>query len=123
MGLNEKRHVKKLEDETIPAVKSEIKQIADIDLDIEIKWDGISEDWNALNNIENTLLILPKAFRDICTDDLGKQSVKTGVHKALFVNEKADDVVMSDGVIHIAYNWAWGCWSDESIRRAMEKAL
>ncbi len=123
MGLTEKRHVKKLEEETIPTVKAEVKEIAGIDLEIEIQWDGMSNDNGAISNVENTLLVLPQVFREICVDDLGKKCVRKDVRKALFVNQKADEVTLVNGVVNISCEWSYTCWGDEGIRSGIEKAL
>lgn len=123
MGLNEKRQIKKLEDEIIPGVKAEVKEITGIDLEIEIQWNGMANDSGAITNIENTVRVLPKVFRDICIDDLGKDCVRKDVKKALFTNTKADEVTLQDGVVHIACEWTYSAWGDEGIRAGIEKAL
>ena len=82
MGLNERRKIKELQDETFPGRVKEIQEICGVAIPYEVDWDSLADDADALNFIDNiSCHRLNMALRVICQDDMGKAAVRQGLKK------------------------------------------
>jgi len=130
MGLNERRKMKELQDETFPGRVKEIEEICGLAIPYEVDWESLAEDAEALNFIDNiSCHRLNMALRVICQDDLGKSAVREGLKKIRLKNVKdkaAMQIKFQDGVLdmHCAYGLRTdGMYSDGEIRQVLEKSL
>jgi len=131
MGLQEKRLVKQLKEETLPEVQKQIVELCGADILWEIDWDSFSESREALGYVNTygfqTVLT---AFRNICIDDLGKEAVRDGIKKIVF--KKINDIAemkstFIDGILEIHAIWEGSGWDgypkEEEIRTMLENAF
>jgi hypothetical protein len=130
MGLNERRKIKELQDETFPGRVKEIQEICGMAIPYEVDWESLSDDAEALNFIDNiSCHRLNMALRVICQDEMGKAAVREGLKKIRLKNVKdkaAMQVSFRDGVLemHCAYALRTeGMFSDGDIRQVLEKGL
>jgi predicted dehydrogenase len=130
MGLNERRKIKELQDETFPGRVKEIQEICGIAIPYEVDWESLSDDAEALNFIDNiSCHRLNMALRVICQDEMGKAAVREGLKKIRLKNVKdkaAMQISFRDGVLemHCAYALRTeGMFSDGDIRQVLEKGL
>ena len=130
MGLNERRKIKELQDETFPGRVKEIQEICGMAIPYEVDWESLSDDAEALNFIDNiSCHRLNMALRIICQDEMGKAAVREGLKKIRLKNVKdkaAMQINFRDGVLemHCAYALRTeGMFSDGDIRQVLEKGL
>ena len=130
MGLNERRKIKELQDETFPGRVKEIQEICGVAIPYEVDWDSLADDADALNFIDNiSCHRLNMALRVICQDDLGKGAVRDGLKKIKLKNVKdkaAMQISFQDGVLemHCAYALRTeGMFGDDEIRKLLENGL
>ena len=130
MGLNERRKIKTLQEETLPARVTEIQEICGKPIAYEVDWDSMADDPEALNFLDNlSCHRLNMALRVICQDDLGKQSVRDGLKSVKLKNIKdktAKQINFQNGILEMdcAYGMGLdGAFSDGEIREILEKAL
>ena len=130
MGLNERRKIKELQDNTFPDRVREIAEICGLAVPYEVDWDSLSDDMEGLNFIDNlSCHRLNMALRMICQDDMGKQAVREGLKlvKLKNVKDKAQMKMTFDGGVlemHCAYALRTdGMFSDNEIRALLEKKL
>src|SRR5215831_16549680 len=89
MGLNERRKIKELQDETFPGRVKEIEEICGKAIPYEVDWESLADDAEALNFIDNlSCHRLNMALRVICQDEMGKQAVRDGLKKVKLKNVK-----------------------------------
>ena len=130
MGLAERRKIKELQDEVLPAREREIAEICGAAIPYEVDWSSLEHDAEALNFLDNlSCHRLNMALRMICMDDMGREAVRDGVRRVALKNV-ADPAQMhiafEDGVLHMhcAYaRGAEGMISDGRIRETLLAAL
>ncbi len=89
MGLNERRKIKELQEQTFPERVKEIAEICGAPIPYEVDWDSLADDAEALRFIDNlSCHRLNMALRVICQDDLGKEAVRSGLKKVRLKNVK-----------------------------------
>ena len=130
MGLNERRKIKELQDETFPGRVKEIEEICGAAIPYEVDWESLADDAEALNFIDNiSCHRLNMALRVICQDDMGKGAVREGLKRIKLKNVKdkaSMQITFKDGVLemHCAYALRTeGMFSDGEIRQLLEKNL
>ena len=130
MGLNERRKIKELQEQTFPGRMKEIEEICGVAIPYEVDWDSLADDAEALNFIDNiSCHRLNMALRMVCQDDLGKGAVRDGLKKIKLKNVKdkaAMQMRFQDGVLemHCAYALRTdGMFGDGEIRQLIEKSL
>jgi hypothetical protein len=130
MGLNERRKMKELQDETFPGRVKEIEEICGAPIPYDVDWDSMANDMEALNFIDNiSCHRLNMALRTICRDDLGKGAVRDGLKQIKLKNvpdKSAMKLDFKDGILemHCAYALRTdGMFSDSQIREILEKSL
>lgn len=130
MGLNEKRKIKELQDVTFPERTKELLEITGAPITYEVDWDSLANDMEGLNFIDNLSCHRTNmALRVICSDQLGKDAIKSGLKKIKLKNvkEKKDmKISFSGGVLemHLAYALRTdGMFSDNEIRKVLEDGL
>ncbi len=129
MGLNERRKIKELQEQTLPERIREIEEIFGARIPYDVDWDSFSEDLEGLNFMDNlSCHRLNMALRGICHDDMGKEAVRETLKNIRLKNvPKADmKLAFADGVLdmHCAYALRTdGMWSDRESQRLLEKNL
>ena len=130
MGLNERRKIKELQDQTFPERVKEITEICGAAIPYEVDWDSLADDAEALNFIDNiSCHRLNMALRVICQDEMGKGAVRDGLKQIKLKNVKdksAMQISFKGGVLemHCAYALRTeGMFSDTEIRQLLEKNL
>lgn len=130
MGLNEKRKVKELQDVTFVERTRELAEICGSPIVYEVDWASISDEYEALNFIDNiSCHRINMAMRVICADQLGKDAVRQGFKTIRLKNVKEisdKQLRFADGVldIHCAYAKGLdGAFSDNEIRKLIEDGL
>ena len=129
MGLNERRKIKELQDETLPGRVKEIEEICGKAIPYEVEWASF-EDLESLNFMDNiSCHRLNMALRVICQDDMGKEAVREGLKKIRLKNVKdksSMSIAFDGGVLemHCAYALRTdGMYSDNEIRELLIKKL
>jgi len=130
MGLNERRKIKDLQDNTFPGRVKEIEEICGVAIPYEVDWESLADDAEGLNFIDNiSCHRLNMALRVICQDDMGKQAVRDGLKKVRLKNVKdksAMKMTFENGVLemHCAYAQRTdGMFSDNAIRELLVSKL
>ena len=130
MGLNEKRKMKELQEETFPARVREIEEICGVQIPYEVDWDSLADDAEALNFIDNiSCHRLNMALRMICRDDFGKSAVRDGLKRIKLKNVKDKSemrISFENAVLEMRCAYALrtdGMFSDGEIRRVIEEHL
>ncbi|MFO1252336.1 hypothetical protein [Inhella sp.] len=130
MGLQERRLIQTLQQETLPARSAEIAEICGQAVPYEVDWDSLGQDGQALNFVDNTACHrLNMALRVICLDEMGKQAVREGLKQVKLVNVATPELKQlrfAGGVleIHNAFaHGAQGMHSDGEIRALLEAGL
>jgi predicted dehydrogenase len=130
MGLNERRKIKELQDETFPGRVKEIQEICGAAIPYDVDWESLTDDAEALNFIDNlSCHRLNMALRVICADDMGKAAVRESLKKIKLKNVKdkaSMQISFQGGVLemHCAYALRTdGMFSDHEIRKVLEKGL
>ena len=130
MGLNERRKVKELQDSVLPGRVKEIEEICGKAIAYDIDWPSISEDYQALNFMDNiSCHRLNMALRMICIDDMGKEAVRDGLKSIKLVNVKdkaAKKLAFEGGVLTMTCAYAIGldgAFSDGEIRELLTNKL
>jgi len=129
MGLKEKRMIKMLNDEVIPSIRNELKEMSGVDIEWDVDWSGF-KDMKSLMNIENQgLRRILDAFRNICYDEIGKEAIQEGVKKVVVKNfDDASEVKVTfeNGQLEVYGAWSadWEGYPQESnIRSILEEGL
>ena len=130
MGLNERRKMKELQEVTLPGRVKDIEEICGKPIPYEVDWETLSEDYQALNFLDNiSCHRLNMALRMICQDDMGKAAVRDGLKLVKLKNVKDAKeklIAFSGGVLemHVPYaQGASGMFGDNEIRQLLEKGL
>src|SRR5579863_3628033 len=130
MGLTERRKIKELQDVTFPGRVQEIAEICGAPIPYEVDWASMSDDFEALNFIDNlSCHRLNMALRMICQDELGKEAVREGLKLVKLKNvtdQAAMRIRLQGGVLemHCAYALRMeGMFSDGEIRQILEQGL
>jgi hypothetical protein len=91
MGLIEKRAIKAFQDTKYPGLVTEINTIAGFPIEFEVKWDTMAvADYTHMYDEGFTKVYFTpviNAFKEITTDDLGKDALKATVKKIVIKNE------------------------------------
>lgn len=130
MGLEERRKVKELQDNTFPGRVKEIEEICGKAIPYEVDWPSIADNAEALNFIDNiSCHRLNMALRMICQDAMGKEAVRDGLKLIKLKNvpdKAAMKMTFENGVLemHCAYALRTeGMFSDNAIRELLVKKL
>jgi hypothetical protein len=129
MGLQERRRIKMLQDEVLPSVKAEIKELCGKEIEWDVDWNSF-KDMESLDNIEyQGIRLICDVFRSICYDEMGREAVREGIHKIIVKNfETVADVKNSfENGIFTVYG-AWGqSWDgyprEDEMKTLLEKGL
>ena len=130
MGLNERRKIKELQEQTFPGRVKEIEEICGKAIPYDVDWDSLKDDAEALNFLDNlSCHRLNMALRMICIDDLGREAVRDGLNLIRLKNVKTKDAMklaFDGGVLemHCAYALRTeGMWGDAEIKRVLLEKL
>ena len=130
MGLNERRKMKELQEQTFPERVKEIEEICGAPIPYEVDWESMDDDAEALRFLDNlSCHRLNMALRLICADEMGKEAVRSSLKRVKLKNVKdtgAMKMEFSGGVLemHCAYaQGTSGMFSDGAIRQLLEQNL
>lgn len=130
MGLEERRRIKELQDNTIPGRVKEIEEICGKPIPYDIDWASFDGDAPGLNFLDNVSCHrVNMALRVICADSLGKDAVKDGLKSIKIQNIKdkaAKKLSFDGGVLSMQCAYASGldgAFSDNEIRAELMKKL
>lgn len=130
MGLLEKRKTKELAEITVPARQKELVEIMGGEVVYDVDWTSFADDLEALNFFENlSCHRISMAFRGICIDQLGKDSLKAVIKtiKLKNVKDKKDmKISFSGGVLEMQLAYALhteGMYSDNQIQKVLEAGI
>jgi hypothetical protein len=122
VGLNERRKIKELEEETLPGRVKEIEEICGKPVPYQVDWTTF-DTLEALNFMDNlSCHRLNMALRMICMDEMGKEAVREGLKLVKLANAKdkaSMKMEFSGGTLemHCAYALHTdGMYSDNEIR-------
>jgi hypothetical protein len=109
--LDEKREMKKANDEWLPVKNKELSELSGGGkASFEVDWATFEGDLQAMNWLEfNGPQQVVNAFRMIGTDDLGKEALRESVKKIVVKNtaaEKDKSMAMKDGVFTLTCAFA-----------------
>lgn len=130
MGLAERRKIAELRETTMPARSLEIEAICGLAIPYEVDWSSFEQDAEALNFLDNVVCHrVNMALRVICSDPLGQEAVRDGLH-CIRVHNVADpaqrSIASDDGVLkmHGAYALRLdGAHDDHAIQRCLLAGL
>ena len=93
MGLAEKRAAKEFETTIFPKLKQEIDEAAGFAVPLEVRWDTLmKEDGYAANWASGWPKVyfepIVLAFKDICSDAMGKEALKDALKKVVVQDTK-----------------------------------
>lgn len=94
MGLTERRALAAFQESIFPGIKKEIDMAAGFEVTMEIKWDTLAAEGYAdsypdfFSKVYFTPLVT--AFKAICIDQMGKDSLKQSLKKVVITNEKGN---------------------------------
>jgi hypothetical protein len=87
VALAERRKLKELQEETLPAREREIEEICGRAIPYEVDWDSLADDAEALRFLDNIACHrLNMALRMICVDEMGKEAVREGLQRIKLKN-------------------------------------
>lgn len=91
MGLAERRAVTAFQEGKFPEIKKQIDGVAGFDVPMEIKWETLGSEGYSTSYEEFFPKVyfqpLINAFKAICVDQMGKDSLKKGLKKIVIKNE------------------------------------
>jgi hypothetical protein len=90
MGLEEKRWIRQFQDEYLPSVRAELKDLVKTDIPYEVDWESFSSDLPALQTLQDQMGRLNSAFRSIVQSSIGGavviDAIKDGLKKIVVKN-------------------------------------
>ncbi|MDQ7826935.1 MAG: hypothetical protein RDV48_29320 [Candidatus Eremiobacteraeota bacterium] len=90
MGLQERRAVKKFQDDIFPGLKKKVDEAAAFEVAMEIDWEslGIEEMTHLYEDSFPKVYFQPliNGFKEICIDDMGKEALRAGLKKVVICN-------------------------------------
>lgn len=133
MGLAERRSVKLFQDDKYTKIKSEIDAAAGFPVEVDVAWDTIAASAEGraplLEDSLPKVYFMPiiEAFRAICVDDLGRESLKSGLKKVIVRASGTKELSFRNGVLLIDHNPVsnvdyWGERKKE-LQEALEQGL
>lgn len=129
MGLQEKRAIAQMRDETLPKYQSELREICASEVSYAVDWDTFADDMTALGNLENKCLkvvneILRKVTRDAIGQEAVAQSIKE-IHLSHGQNARIQEFTLADGVLSMPWDWSgWpGSFFPDSVQEKIESLL
>ena len=90
MTLAERRVVKEFERDHLPALKTRVEEAAGFPVPLEVQWDTLAVPGESRLYAECWPLVyfepLTAGLATICRDEMGRQSVKSGLKKIVILN-------------------------------------
>ncbi|VAW84196.1 hypothetical protein MNBD_GAMMA16-61 [hydrothermal vent metagenome] len=108
MGLAEKKVIKSLEEEVIPALRSRINAAIGKDIEISINWDSFETEAQLREVQHQCLDRIAEGLEKIAKDDMGKEALNESLN-TLVVNNITDasakKIELSDGTLTVDGKW------------------
>lgn len=111
MWLAERRVVKQYQDEYLPKLQENIKNIVGATIPMEVEWDSLPLEGSAnylLEGLEKVYFLpIVEAFKAICIDEMGKSALIEGLKTIRIVNGEnspnpvSQEISFHDGVLSI----------------------
>jgi GH18 family chitinase len=131
MGIQEKRFVKDLKETVVPQMQTSLKEITGHEITYDLDWPSFEKSLQALQNIQyQGMDRINSAFRDICSDDVGKEAVKEAIKKITLKNIEdptKKSISLAKGILTVQCAWGSddsdGYYTDSIIRQTLEPLL
>lgn len=133
MGLAERRAIKAVQDDTIPAAKAMIKNLSGADVAIELDAPSCEADPNCMSDDFPWTLkhyafeSLESALREICQDAMGKQAVQDGFKKMVVrhvVSGTSRKLAFAGGVLTLEEQLNGGeYYTSSQLKKVLESGL
>lgn len=108
MGLQERRALKKFEDETFPKLRARIDEAAGFEVPIAVKWETLAEeDYSHLyEEAFDKVFFKPlwMAVKGVCIDDMGRDALREGLKTVKIQGAGSGEVTFNKGVLSITFN-------------------
>ena len=107
MGLQERRALKKFEEETFPKLQARINEAAGFEVPIAVKWDTLAEEnyGHLYEEAFDKVFFKPLlgAIKGVCIDDMGRDALRDGL-KNVKIQGGSSDVSFAKGVLSLSFN-------------------
>ena len=129
MGLQEKRAIAQLRDETLPKYQGELRQITASEVSYVVDWDTFTNDLTAIGNLESKCLkVVSEVFRNVTRDAIGKEAVAQSIKQIHLSHGKTANIgefTLADGVLSMPWDWSgWpGSFYPDSVQEKIESML
>ena len=132
MGLNERRSAKDFQEKLFPGLKKQVEDLIGSSITWDINWDSMAADGydhlyaEAWPQVYFNPVI--QALKQICTDDMGKQAVKSGLKKITFCDVEHNSyagnaITFADGTLKIDHEPCTNLNQEGERTAAVAKAL
>ena len=130
LGLNEKRLMKELVDTNIPEFIASVEKECGVKLKVDVDWNSFVKDEAGLRafNLDG-LEKVSGALGEICSDELGKESIKKALNTYQVKNVKAESKKASfdKGILTLeagfGAEWSAGAVPQSDIKELIESKL
>lgn len=129
MGLAERRALVEVKENQYKLFETELKNICGKDIKIDFDWATIENHerliWICENDKFNYFIFEPilTALRSICSDNMGKEAVLTGLNEIKMI-PKTGDLDFTAGVLTVRNDLTGnGAYNTDRIRKALEAGL
>lgn len=129
MGLQEKRALAQLRDETLPKYQAELQKITGAAIIYVVDFDSFADNLVAIGNLESKCLkVTNEIFGKITKDAIGKEAVAEGI-KEIHLKHGEDaniaQFTLKKGVLSMPWDWSgWpGSFFPGSVQEKIESLL
>lgn len=129
MGLQEKRAIAQLRDETLPKYQEELREITATQVVYVVDFDSFANDLTAIGNLENKCLkVLNDVFRKITRDAIGKEAVAESIKEIRLSHgdtARIEEFTLMKGILSMPWDWSgWaGSFYPDSVQEKIESLL
>lgn len=131
MGLQEKKAIQGIKEQYFDNYQNELNEIVGKELPIDITWDSF--DMEAIKFIPSVCLQRTvDAFKELCSDTIGKEAVQESITKIVVNNipaegaEEKKNLNLDSGILTIEASYGGhhsGYYTDTTIREYLENNL
>ena len=138
MGLEERRRIANIRENHVPRFNAELKAVTGFDLPLEINMASFPENKTVLDCYDYYFEsygpgLIPKVFKDICKDSIGRDAVKATLKKVVFENTAKSpedkghkEVKLDQGTLYVResfYGYSDILFGEDDLRQAIEALL
>ena len=104
MGLKEKQHIARIQEENVPGYNQQLQERLGTDAHFDVDWTTFEEDIEALYGLDGFMNVVWNGIEAVTRDSVGKQAVAEAVKRVVIVNvqdvgEKA--ISVEDGAFRL----------------------